>query len=1633
MRHKLIPKPQISLFNRALSLFLAWSAAIHHVKCISPNPFEPYVALQLITDDGGNSHKRTIKVVEARAAAGSTADDPVEESLEGYTIVYNSTSKQYQYAELDSITGDFKASGFPLRRGQPPPSGQFQKHLQRTAAGRAKVALQRDGGTRRILSSLSPAKHVSDYPSWNSHVENWHRNRHLLKLNSTLNTLVIPMVFSNHVNRWKPTKESLSTLFNAVGGDTDIAPTGSLRDVFKMISHGKLDLTATVLDWVVLSKPESYYAAENRGYTASFMHEAIKEALDYLEKNLKLDFSQYDSNKDGLIDSIAFLHSGYGAEFGGVSEDGAYWMRRIWSHKSSLWTLNGGDGWKSATHNVKVYNYQISTSIWGILPSSYGSLTKHKITRIGVLAHETAHFLGLPALYDIDYADPGHGMGKWGLMGSAWGFDNDQRCVPLLDPWSKIQLGWIEPVEITRADSGKNMTLSPSYAMDANYYIVKEGFPQGEYLLLEYRKRQANGEIKGEYCLPVEGGLAVWKIDEKTKSLYKQGWPGQLDNSTGLEFPYNGNHYSIALLQADGSYDLEQGHNGGDTTDLFSRYSVNFLLPGIMSFISGSEGIVYPNTDSYQGGKVYSTGLGLLDIQEGTDSLSFQVQFSDPTLAPTISMAPTISHAPAAVPTNPPTLSPTNFPTVSRSPTKSPTMTPTISAAPTFDIAQSCSEPGEKLFQLELTTDSHGDEVTWELIDAKRGPEILRKGGSYWRSQHQNTLKKYGICLQDQSCYSFVIKDSAGNGGTMFKATYNGQTVLESAPGVPFRNLGGDFGDLCRLGSNQPVYYLGKSGKKLVSSVMFDILAVQTSINIKRFTGLHVASAPNGGSVKLKIYSKNGSFRGFETKKEAWQLVMPEMNFVPAGEGSYTGTVNLNEPYYAPIMKGTTQAFYFEFDQPVLLVNELADYFKPGESVFLTEPPFQVIAGIESKANFGGRAPYSLPMGVDGRIVVAHLDIEVKATNRPTASPTSSPSAIPSATPSARPSSKPTAFATNSPTKSLVQCPAGQELLIVEVETDDKGSETTWSLTNVYQGKHLMESKGPYTDERKYYRYQYCLPDNSCYKWVIKDSAGDGILGYLGTGFRVKWKNQIQIDTMSNNMLKRPFTADGVDFGSYCRRDITFGTSTIGRPGTTASAGIMFDLVAKQDVMLMRFAALHVQGTTSYNFKIYTKNGSYKGYETDPSAWTLQKQQTEIGAGAAGYTILTNFDNAVPIMGGTRQAIYIEANPPNLLSLLRDPKDVNTAYKTLDGVDFNVGVLVNAGFGGPTGQVGQLDGKVLFGSVVVVYTSVPTKSPSKTPSASPSAKPSASPVTSPSASPTKYTTDPPTSPPKYCPIEGEEQLIIEVETDDKGSENSWKLSDVYNGGVILKSQGPYNDERKFYRYQYCLPEASCYKWVLSDSSGNGMLGVNGSGFRVQWKNKVETDTMNMGMLKIPFTQDGIDFGSRCNRDVAKSTPTIGRPGITTSAGIMFDMVSKQDVVLMRFAGLHLQDTSSYTIKIWSKNGSYQGYQTDATAWTLVSIQTLVGGGSSAYTNTSNFPAVVPMLAGTRQAFYIEVNPPTLLSYSRAAQDVNTIFKSFTEADVYVGVLVKSDFGGPTGGVAQVDGRLAFGTVIVKTV
>ena len=472
---------------------------------------------------------------------------------------------QYVYATL-AIDGKLAPSGWLVGRVNPAVLGLQQGLKPSREAQRA----QRINALPPDLrpSAAASSGPISDLPS-------------RVKAAGTVKNLVILCKFADHDSTKIRPRADYVTIFNAVGGDATLAPTGSVKDYFTEVSYGTVNLQSTVVAWVTLPHPEAFYGGGNDG-TGTYPGNGqgmVEDALKLADP--LVNFSDFDTDNDGYIDAITIIHSGYAAETGGGAGN---WM---WSHKWSLWPLPGGK-WTSGDKNangvpVKVYDYHTEAALW--------STAGNEITRVGVICHETGHFFGLPDLYDSDNSS--EGIGSYCLMANSWGFDNTQRHPPHFSAWCKIQLGFVTPKVISAGDYS-----APRAETSKTIFKVQSGYGSNEYLLIE--NRQPYGFQKD---MP-KGGLAIWHIDDSMTGNTKEGYPGQLG------WPQNGNHYRVALLQADGRYDMEHGTNRGDSTDLYSK--PKSITPSTI-----------PSTDRYEGGVVGNTNHSIINISDPAPTMTF--------------------------------------------------------------------------------------------------------------------------------------------------------------------------------------------------------------------------------------------------------------------------------------------------------------------------------------------------------------------------------------------------------------------------------------------------------------------------------------------------------------------------------------------------------------------------------------------------------------------------------------------------------------------------------------------------------------------------------------------------------------------------------------------------------------------------------------------------------------------------------------------------------------------------------------------------------------------------------------------------------------------------------------------------
>jgi|GEM_PF-3467746 len=343
----------------------------------------------------------------------------------------------------------------------------------------------------------------------------------------------------------------------------------SMKDYFEEVSYGAFSISpgpAGILGWYTASKPHDYYGedANVSGYKDAWAADLVYEAVAAADRDV--DFSVYDWDGDCYVD-VFIIHQGTGQEASGNPTD-------IWSHRGSLY---GAYYYGRSHYSVYVTNDPcpsggyIKIDDYAIVPEIY----RGEIHAVGVCAHEYAHILGLPDLYDLDYGSKG--IGDWSLMAyGCWNTIERGGDTPAhLDPWSKYFLGWVTPIDVS--GTLNNHPITQAEVSPDVYRLLPGGLATGEYFLVENRQKTGF-----DAALP-GAGLLIWHVDPAITNNNRECYPG--GPLCSLQ------HYKVALIQADNRYDLERNINYGDAGDPYPGSSNN------RTFNASST----PNSNLYDG------------------------------------------------------------------------------------------------------------------------------------------------------------------------------------------------------------------------------------------------------------------------------------------------------------------------------------------------------------------------------------------------------------------------------------------------------------------------------------------------------------------------------------------------------------------------------------------------------------------------------------------------------------------------------------------------------------------------------------------------------------------------------------------------------------------------------------------------------------------------------------------------------------------------------------------------------------------------------------------------------------------------------------------------------------------------
>lgn len=263
-----------------------------------------------------------------------------------------------------------------------------------------------------------------------------------------------------------------------INGDnfTQFGGTGSALKYFRDQSGGKFTPQFDVLGPVTLPHNQAYYGKNDRFGDDINPQLMVTDAIDILDA--KVNFSVYDTNKDGVIDNVYIFYAGQGeADFGDENS--------IWPHS---WDVRSA-GVNKVVDGVIVGHYACSNEWSETTPDGMGSFV-----------HEYSHVLGLPDLYHTESSNADYTPGSYSVMDYG-NYNNDSRTPCNYTAYERNALGWFEPIVLGEPQS----LILPD--ISSGKFCLIPTTKDTEFFLLENRQQTGWDKYIANH------GMLIWHID----------------------------------------------------------------------------------------------------------------------------------------------------------------------------------------------------------------------------------------------------------------------------------------------------------------------------------------------------------------------------------------------------------------------------------------------------------------------------------------------------------------------------------------------------------------------------------------------------------------------------------------------------------------------------------------------------------------------------------------------------------------------------------------------------------------------------------------------------------------------------------------------------------------------------------------------------------------------------------------------------------------------------------------------------------------------------------------------------------------------------------------------------------------
>lgn len=360
-------------------------------------------------------------------------------------------------------------------------------------------------------------------------------------LSGSPKSIVILVNFADKSFSIASPQAAFTSLLDQSGYSTN-GGTGSARDYFMADSYGKFAPNFVVVGPVTLPQTLDYYGKNNASGNDSNPVQMIVDACT--AANAQVDFTQFDTDNDGVIDNVFVYYAGYNEAEGGPSNT-------IWPHRWGVYPKSLFPSGYNYTGSVQSITFDGKRLMDYACTSELRGNSGTNMCGIGTFCHEFGHVLGLPDYYDTS-GNQAHTLDYWSIM-DAGAYSNLGRTPPLYSAYDRFFLGWLTPQQIKASSryyllpslqttTAPATTSHQSYLLSADVHNLSGNNPlPSEFFMLEYRKKTG-----WDSFLPAEG-MCVWHIDYN-QNLWDLNVP---NNYTGTTQTYI-SHMHVYLVPPTG-------------------------------------------------------------------------------------------------------------------------------------------------------------------------------------------------------------------------------------------------------------------------------------------------------------------------------------------------------------------------------------------------------------------------------------------------------------------------------------------------------------------------------------------------------------------------------------------------------------------------------------------------------------------------------------------------------------------------------------------------------------------------------------------------------------------------------------------------------------------------------------------------------------------------------------------------------------------------------------------------------------------------------------------------------------------------------------------------------------------------